>query len=91
MPTTSLVGSISVSALSNTGRVVGVYTDAATNMLHVFWFNGTTVSYFGNYSSDGFPILAVALNDVNQAVVAFNAASAGVYTSSLVSCAGTAC
>lgn len=43
--------SVSVTGFSDTGRVVGTYTSAATQEKHAFLYNGTTVSRFGTYDN----------------------------------------
>jgi len=84
---------IQVQAINNKGRVVGVYTDVAKKVQRVFYYNGTTVSYFGKYRVED--QLTVTLNKYNVMVLSVNAPVAhkrySDQTSYIVRCHGAGC
>ena len=87
MPQAAVLGSVAVMGISDAGRVIGTYIDAAQGLRHVFWFNGTTVSAFGAFPAAD--TVTVALNAATQAVVAD--LHDGAAASTLVTCQGAGC
>jgi hypothetical protein len=79
---------LSVQAINATGRVVGFYTDPITGLQRVFFFNGKTVSLFGDYPGGDY--LHLALNDAGVMVLSDVPAS-GASQSWRVVCKGTGC
>jgi len=82
--------SVKVTGFSDTGRVVGVYTSAATSQQHAFLYNGTTVSTFGTY--DVSENVLVAVNNHSTILVArqFSDQSPN-YESFKIACSGAGC
>jgi hypothetical protein len=78
-----------IDAINNSGRVVGVYTDAVRNMQRAFLFNGTAVSVFGTFPSGD--AVHVALNDEGTMLVYDYSVTQNTTTSWRVLCGGPGC
>ena len=78
--------SITIDAINNAGRVVGVYIDPVENVQRVFLYNGTTVSVFGRYGTHDF--VHVAINDEGTMLLSDITDTA---TSYRVLCGGDGC
>ena len=82
--------SISVTGFSDTGRVVGSYTSAATQKKHAFLYNGTTVSTFGTY--DNAENIFVSVNNHSALLLARQFFDQKPnYESYRVTCSGAGC
>ncbi len=79
---------LTVGAINASGRVVGIFTDSATGLQRAFYFNGKSVSLFGDYP--GTDYLHIALNDSNVMVLSDVPAS-GASQSWRIVCKGAAC
>ena len=77
-----------VQAINNRGRLVGTYLDTS-QMQHVFYYNGTSVSTFGAYPAQD--SLHLALNDHGVMLVSDRLSSTGMTKSYRVKCGGPAC
>jgi probable HAF family extracellular repeat protein len=82
--------SVTVTGFSDTGRVVGTYTSAATLRKHAFLYNGTTVSTFGTY--DSAENVSVSVNNHSVMLVARQFIDQKPnYESYKVTCSGAGC
>ena len=79
---------ISVQAINNRGRVVGTYVDTS-QLQHVFYYNGTTLSTYGAYAPTD--VIHLALNDRNVMVLSDRPANATNPASYRVACFGPGC
>jgi hypothetical protein len=79
--------SITVQAINNKGRVVGVHVGGKNSVQRVFLYNGNTVSVFGRHAAGD--QLHLAMNDAGILLVSDYAA--GVYRSWRVLCGGSGC
>jgi probable HAF family extracellular repeat protein len=79
-----------VTGINESGRVVGIYTSASTNMTHAFLYNGSTVTAFGQYDSAN--TVSVAINSHGAMLVAVQIKSNPTnYASYRVTCSGAGC
>ena len=78
---------VTVTGISNSGRVVGTYVSQSGVQQYGFLYNGTTVSSFGDFS--GRDNATVALNNNAQMLLAVQNGPA--WRSYLVTCTGTGC
>ncbi len=78
---------VTVTAISDTGRVAGTYVSGSGGKQFGFLYNGTTVSSFGTFS--GFDNATVALNNNNQLLLAVQ--NGADWRSYLVTCQGSGC
>jgi hypothetical protein len=81
---------VQIQAINNKGRIVGTYTDTSQNppVQHIFLYNGSAVSSFGNYGQAD--IVRVALNDHGTMVVS-DTTSGQQMASYRVTCSGSGC
>ncbi len=81
---------VQIQAINNKGRIVGTYTDTSQNptVQHVFLYNGSTVSTFGNYGATD--IVHAALNDHGTMIVS-DTMNGQQMASYRVTCSGSGC